>query len=222
SSASSSVLSAARDTCSVRKPKILRTTIFRLAAVYVAFFAVSVGTLGVIAYRSASFVLNYQLDANVKKGMTALKTAYQEGGLSRLIATVNMKENHRHGSALFYLVLDANGKRLAGHLSITPVKTGWSEMTYVEDEGDGDMGEVRILQEPLGGGVRLAVAGDLEQISDYEEAISIGFLSAFGAVVALGVIGGLGLSLALLKRVETIRQTAEAIIAGDLSKRVPV
>ena len=206
----------------MRKPKILRTTIFRLAAVYVAFFAVSVGTLGVIAYRSASFVLNYQLDANVKKGMTALKTAYQEGGLPRLIATVNMRENHRHGSALFYLVLDANGKRLAGHLSITPAKTGWSRMTYVEDEGDGDIGEVRVLQEPLGGGVRIAVAGDLEQISDYEEAIFIGFLSAFGAVVALGVIGGLGLSLALLKRVETIRQTAEAIIAGDLSKRVPV
>ena len=206
----------------MRKPKILRTTIFRLAAIYVVLFAISVGALGLIAYRTASFVLNYRLDANVEEGMTALKKAYQGGGLPRLIATVNMREKHRRGSALFYLVLDANGKRLAGHLSVTPSRSGWSKMTYVEDEGDGDIGEVRVLQEPLDGGTRVAVAGDLEQISDYKEAIFIGFLSAFGAVVALGVVGGLGLSLALLKRVETIRQTAEAIIAGDLSQRVPV
>ncbi len=204
------------------KPKILRTTIFRLAAVYVAYFAISVGALGLIAYQSASFMLNYRLNANVEKGMTTLKEAYQKGGLQRLIATVNTRENHRHGSALFYLVLDRNGKRLAGHLSVTPSRSGWSEMTYIEDEGDGDMGEVRILLKSLGDGVRVAVAGDLEEVSDYKEAIFIGFLSAFGAVVALGVIGGLGLSLALLKRVETIRQTAEAIIAGDLSQRVPV
>jgi signal transduction histidine kinase len=167
-------------------------------------------------------MLNYQLNANVEGGMAKLERAYQAGGLPRLIAKVDMSEKHRHGSALFYLVLDANGKRLAGHLSVTPSQIGWSEMTYVEDEGDGDMGEVRVLLKSLGDGVRVAVGGDLEQVSDFEEAIFIGFLSAFGAVVALGVIGGLGLSLALLNRVETIRQTAEAIIAGDLSQRVPV
>jgi cation transport ATPase/HAMP domain-containing protein len=41
-------------------------------------------------------------------------------------------------------------------------------------------------------------------------------------VVALGILGGAALSAALLKRVETIRSTAEAIIAGDLTRRVPV
>ena len=33
-------------------------------------------------------------------------------------------------------------KRLADHLSVTPSRAGWPEMTYVEDEGDGDMGHV--------------------------------------------------------------------------------
>lgn len=206
----------------MHKPKILRTTIFRLAVVYVAFFAVSVGALGLVAFYTTSFMLNYRLDAKVGRGMAKLEKAYQEGGLPRLIATVNMREKNRHGSALFYLVLDGSGKRLAGHLSVIPSRAGWSELAYVEDEGDGDVGQVRVLLKSLSNGVRFAVGGDLEQVTEHKEAIFIGFLSAFGAVVVLGVIGGLGLSLALLKRVETIRQTAEAIIAGDLSQRVPV
>ena len=55
-----------------------------------------------------------------------------------------------------------------------------------------------------------------------KRAILDGFLSVFGAVLALGILGGAGLSFALLKRVEVIRRTAEAIISGDLIRRVPV
>src|SRR5438093_455077 len=46
--------------------------------------------------------------------------------------------------------------------------------------------------------------------------------SGCGAVVVLGTAGGIALSFALLKRVETIRRTAAAIIADDLSQRIPV
>jgi hypothetical protein len=93
----------------VHKPKILRTTIFRLAVVYVAFFAVSVGALGLVAFYTTSFMLNYRLDAKVGKGVARLEKDYQYGCLPRNIAKFNMREKNRHVSALFYLVLGTNG-----------------------------------------------------------------------------------------------------------------
>lgn len=205
----------------MRKPKILQTTIFRLAAFYVIAFAMTLGVLGIIGYQGTSFILHLNLDRRVQRAMTTLKASYDVGGTSRLVEEVNAQERHRHNSPLFYLVLDAKGQRLGGHLTANPTHIGWSDMFHV-DEADGDIDHLRVLFAELPGGIRLAVGGDLEAIENEEHTIFGAVLSAFVAVVLLGSIGGLGLSFTLFKRVESIRQTAEAIIEGDLSQRIPV
>jgi signal transduction histidine kinase len=206
----------------VRKPRIFQTTIFRLAAFYVIAFATTLGALSVIGYQGTYLILHLNLDRRVQRAMSTLKTSYEAGGVARLVEDINAREHRRHNSPLFYLVLDAKGKKLAGHLTAIPTHVGWSKMDYVEDEENGDLGHVRILLTKLSGGERLAVGGDLEAIEDKEHAIFGSALSAFVAVVLLGSFGGLGLSFTLFKRVESIRQTAEAIIEGDLSQRIPV
>lgn len=206
----------------MRKPKIFQTTIFRLAAFYVFAFATTLGAVGIIGYQGTSLILHLNLDRHVQRVMTMLKDSYDAGGAKRLVQDINARERHWRGFRLFYLVLDPEGKRLAGHLTAVPTQVGWSNLSYVEDEGDGDIGHVRVLLAQLSGGEQLAVGGDLEAIEDQEHAISGGALSAFLAVVLLGSIGGIGLSFTLFKRVESIRQTAEAIIEGDLSQRIPV
>jgi signal transduction histidine kinase len=47
-------------------------------------------------------------------------------------------------------------------------------------------------------------------------------VAAFGAILVVGIVGGLGLSMLFLGHVETMTRTAEAIIAGDLSQRIPM
>jgi hypothetical protein len=56
---------------------------------------------------------------------------------------------------------------------------------------------------------------DREDIDEIKEAFRYSFMSAIGTVVVLGIACGIGLSLAVLKRVGTIRRIAEAIIGGD-------
>lgn len=204
------------------KARIFQSTIFRLAAVYVLLFAASVAALGGVTYLATSIALNHRLDAHIENTMTKLKGAYRSGGLPGLIAAVDAREHSHGSSALSYLVLAANGQRLAGHLATIPARTGWSKISYIENENDDDTGQLRVFLAPFANGVHVAIASDLEQVEEIQRAIFNGFLAAFGAVVGLGVVGGIGLSVALLKRVETIRKTAEAIIAGDLSQRVPV
>jgi signal transduction histidine kinase len=204
----------------VRPPRVLRTATFRLAALYVLLFATSVAVLGVIVYLVTAEALERRQDARIAGEMTALKATFQTGGLASLESAVRTHQRMRPAGSLDYLVFDGRGARLAGDLPIMPTHLGWSNIE--NKESDGDISHRRVLVAALGDGVRLAIGADREQIDELEAFIFDGFASAFAAVIALGSIGGIALSLALLKRVETIRRTAEAIIAGDLTQRVPV
>ncbi len=201
-------------------PRVIRTATFRLAALYVLLFASSVAVLGVAVYLTTAAALDRRLDARIAGEMVALKSAFQQGGLTRLEQQVRLHQRTRPAGPMDYLVLDPRGARLAGNLPIVPTQLGWSNVDH--KESDGDVSHRRVLTAALTDGARLAIAADRERIDELEEAIFNGFASAFGAVIALGSIGGIVLSLLLLKRVDSIRRTAEAIIAGDLSQRVPL
>jgi signal transduction histidine kinase len=200
--------------------KVFQTTTFRLAAVYVVLFAASVAALGLIAYFTTSLALERRLDTSIEHETATLQAGFRSGGLARLLAEVNEHERTHPNGRFDYAVIDAQGEQLAGRFSKTPSHEGWSSLDY--RESDGDITRLRIYEAQLSGGMRLAIAADREQVEEVKKAILDGFLSAFGAVLALGIGGGIALSLAFLKRVETIRRTAEAIIAGDLTQRVPV
>ena len=67
----------------------------------------------------------------------------------------------------------------------------------------------------------LMVGQDLYRIREVEEAVVQAFGWAFGVTILLGVAGGVVLSVGFLRRVDSINQTAQAIIAGNLANRVP-
>ena len=203
----------------MRPHRILQTTAFRLAATYVVVFAAAVAALGAATYFVTTGALERELDARISREMASLQAAYRHGGVPRLMASVHAHETSHPNGALDYAVV-VGGQKRAGRLRKWPSAPGWSELAY--GESDGDVGRRRYLVRDLGGGTTLAVAADPEQVDEITQAILGGFLSAFGAVLVLGILGGLALSVALLKRVEAIRRTADAIIAGDLSRRVPV
>ena len=200
--------------------KVIRTATFRLAALYVLLFAASVAVLGTTVYLVTAAALERRLDARIAGEMSELQSTFRAGGLGRLEVEVQRHQRMHPAGLLDYLVTDPGGARLVGDLPVAPARLGWSNVAH--KESDGDISHRRVLVAVLGGGVRLAIAADREQIDELKESIFDGFASAFAAVIALGSIGGIALSLALLKRVETIRRTAEAIIAGDLAQRVPV
>jgi len=74
----------------------------------------------------------------------------------------------------------------------------------------------------LADGIRLAVGDDLEPL----EAIERAFLEALGiallAFLVLSLTGGFVLSMGFLRQVDDITHTAEAIIRGELTSRIPL
>jgi signal transduction histidine kinase len=203
----------------VRQNNIFRTATFRLASLYVLLFAASVAVLGVITFSIIPAALQSRLDARIAAEMALLLVTFRSDGLAGVEALVNKREREHPAGLLQYAIVSDRGERLAGELSRVPTGVGWSDM---EVSDDSDIDYVRVLTSSIGTDGRLAVAADREDIDQVKTAILDGFVSAFGALVVLGIAGGIALSLAFLKRVETIRRTAEAIIAGDLMCRVPV
>lgn len=202
--------------------RIFRSTIFRLTSAYVVLFALAVVSLGFLSYFVTSIALIRGIDIRIANAATTLQESYRTGGLPYLLADAKKRLKNQQSNALLYLVLDREGTTLVGQLPATPKQFGWSYSDYIENESDHDVGQLRILLASLPGGIRLAVASDLEQLEEIKDIIATAFVSAFFAVVLLGTGGAIALSIALLRRVDAIRLTAEAISAGDLSKRVPL
>jgi signal transduction histidine kinase len=211
----------APDTCFVPLPRLVRTATFRLSALYAVLFAACVLLLGAAAFWSTRSALERQLARRIEAELTLLEQEYRAHGIDALLATVQQRS--RVKGNLDYFVADPAGERLAGDLPVVADKSGWVEVDTGPDAGDGQKGEsehVRVLVKQLDGRYRLGVGEDLEQAGELEDTFFGILASALGIVLVLGIGGGLLLSAAFLRRVDMITRTADAIIGGDLSRRV--
>ncbi len=201
-------------------PRLFRAASFRFSVAYVAIFVASACVLGLSVFTEARTALRDQLEARVTTETAFLTGEVKnEGGLPHLIRIVAMRG--RGASALDYLVQDANGQHLAGEIPAQPgLRPGWTTVDVPEDGGR--PARVRALVTELDGGLLLAVGSDLGQIGELEEAVVAAFVGTTGLVAILGIVGGVLLSRAFLHRVDAISRTAEAIIGGDLSHRIPL
>ena len=197
----------------------MRTASFGLVALYATLFSLSVLLLGAIVYWIVEVSLERQMTDRINAEIDLLQQEFSLEGLQELVREVN--ERITYFPAMNYMVVDANGSQLAGNLPRMPSELGWTD---IEAEANNSASEkqFRVRSIDLGNGVRLAVGDDL---GPFEE-IQTAFLEALGSVLLVFLVltlsGGLLLSRGFLRRVDAITQTAEAIIEGKLSSRVPL
>ena len=203
-------------------PRLLRVASFRFAAFYVVLFAASALLLGIAVFVEARSALEQQMTARIETETAFLKEEFGGDGLEHLKTVLSTRG--QGPSALDYLLQGPGGAHLAGEIPAIPgLAPGWAtlDVPYASEDG-GRPERVRALVTGLGGGTLLAVGADLRQIGDLEEAVATAFGWAVGLAALLGISGGLLLSRSFLRRVDDIGRTAEAIIAGDGSRRIPL
>jgi signal transduction histidine kinase len=191
---------------------VFRSTSLRLAALYTAVFALAVLTLGIVTFFATRSALSEQFDARIRSESAAMVQEYNVEGLNGVVQAVH--ERDLTPGSLDYGVFDAGGRRLAGRLPGTVV-TGWS---VARTHGD----KIRVLTVDLPSGGRLLVGDEEERIEVLDGVVLKGFGLAFAGVIILGVAGGYALSRDVHRRMAAIAGTAEAIIDGDLGRRVPM
>lgn len=202
-----------------------RTTAFKLSALYLLIFAIFSGIiLGYIAWNTRR-LLDAQITETIETEINALAEQYRQGGLRRLVAVIERRG--RQSGSFLYLLIDPRGDAMTGNailrVPVQSVSPGWSEMRYNwPDEGEERGRRAKVRTFILPSGLRLFVGRDLEE----QDRLQITIRRARGLslllVLLMGGFGAWFVTRRVLKRVEGVATTSAAIMAGNLSQRLPV
>lgn len=203
-------------------PRLLRTTSFRFAVLYALVFTISVAVLGAIVYVTVRTALEQQMALRIEGEIETLAQEYRTQGLEHLVAAVSARLGARERDALEYMLVLQDRTLVTRRKLPLPTADGWSIVTPATEDrsSDDEASPLYLRTVTLEGGVRLAVANDLDWIDDVQEAILSTFAWALGATLVLALASGLWLSARFLRGLDGMTRTAAAIVAGDLQSRV--
>jgi signal transduction histidine kinase len=160
-----------------------------------------------------------QLDQRIETESEILTAIYENGGLPAISAEIRQREAQSRVTGMGYILDDRQGNRLAGTLRAKAPEPGWLEFLY-DDEGNGKRGVSQALTRRLDNGLILVVAADRTPVDEMDAQLFSLFGAVFCAMLVMGVGGALGLGFLIRRRLGKIDATAQAIIDGDLSRRM--
>ena len=205
--------------------KLLRTTAFKLTLVYLGIFVLFAASLLAYFALNTRRLITEQITSTVDTEISGLSNVYAQGGIRRLVLVVDSRS--RRPASSLYLVTTPTGEGLAGNVgALEPGaldRPGWLETSYRRleaPEGADHRALVRVVQLP--GGFRLLVGRDLEERERVLGIIANAGQWSLALVIVLGLLGGFFVSRRVLSRIDAMTGTAQTIMAGDLSGRLPV
>ena len=214
--------------------RLLRTTAFRTALLYACVFSLlSALGLGVIYWSTKSHIEG-QIDARLRLETDVLLKVYQRQALPALLETINQRSNgdsHQpdRTGIFFYLLWESKRGWMAGQppnwlmgleiqRSYATLRLG--DVFHLSHSDQNDW--VRVLATTLPDGYRLLVGRDLNSEKALLEHTLTVILSVISVIFAFALVGSVMMGRNALKRIDAISTTAGAIIAGDLSQRLPL
>lgn len=151
-----------------------------------------------------------------------LMATFEDGGREALISAIELTLSDRIDSDReIYLLVDADGRKLAGNLEPSPQFNSASRDVFATDvihSGNPTHGHLKI--EILSGGETLVVGQDVSEIGEFVSLIGRATAAAVLLAVLLIVLGTYIFRRELAHRVSHIRRTTQQIGAGQLSRRV--
>lgn len=199
--------------------RIWRTTP-GLIAITALGFALATAAIGAVAYEITHEALEEQLDHRIAAETSGLLAEAEGGGITALANAIDRRDAARSIASPEYLLVDSAGRVLAGSVRATVPKTaGFEEFFHYRlASGDGRTGQSLTTVVP--GGV-LVVAADRADLDQIDRTMGLLFAGALTVIALAGAAMALLLGWTIRLRLNRIDTTAQAIIAGDLTRRIP-
>lgn len=191
-----------------------RSVGLRFALLYTAAFMVSVGAIGWLTVRTVSEALERQTQRQTENEAGALVDEFNDGGRPDLEAALAGRFANRLVH-MRYALIEADGRVSLGDASLLPHGRG-NGPVGAASPGGGPSTAVRLL----GDGSRVVVADDLVGVREIEAVLRRAFLVALATAAGLGLLTGFLHSATLLRHLDSITRTAEAVVEGDLTRRI--
>jgi signal transduction histidine kinase len=210
---------------SARPTRILRSASFRLALIYAVLFVISAGALFATVYWTASAAMQNDMALVLRTEALQLAEVHRRGGLGSLANQIARRMNFRTRGPIFYLLQAPNRQVVVGNLPGMPPVNGVIDFVPRPDAAEPENEQPPKLIGyglTLSDGSFLLVAQDANRLADMQRAIVRAFAWAGGLTLLLAIAGGVWLGSTFLRRIDAITRTSRAIMAGDLSARIPV
>lgn len=193
-------------------------------AVFVAVFVTVAAIIAGALIWQTNELLIRQVFATISAEADGLKSLGELQDPAAL--TKEVGERSRASDTQLYFLADADGRKIAGNLTRWPVELedgNGGLFRYSAGTGDGLRERVAIgLPVILDHGRQLLVARDIEEQRAFLERFRNLTIAGVGLLVIIGVGGGLAASHLVLRRIGAMAATAHSIMAGDLSRRIPL
>jgi signal transduction histidine kinase len=210
-----------------RRFRLFRTTAFKLTGIFLAVFTIfAVFLIGTIA-GSMSAMLETQTGAAVDAELRAISLQYQAGGMPWLSRVIELR-SHQPGASL-YFVTDSDGYRVAGNVETVPAAilahTGAEAQVvpYLWRDEKGSQAHtalVRVVE--FSDGVRVLVGRDVSERDALIRVVQRSLILTVAMMLGLGLVAWIFVSRRVLKRIDSIAETSQRFVAGDLSGRLEV
>lgn len=203
--------------------RLLRSTVFRLTCLAVLVLGGAAAVTVLLVGWHANSAFTEATENAIEADAAELRRTLATGGFEALSAAVDLR-SRGSGPGLYFLA-DADGIRRTGNLAGVPeaFRTGRRFGTFhYQPSGAADAGlrtGAGIMVGPDGG--TLVVARDVEDQRVLLAAIQRDLGLGLGILTLLGISGGLLLARHILGRIDAMARASEAIMAGDLSGRIP-
>lgn len=167
--------------------------------------------------------LDRQTDAALRTDAFGLVQRWRESGPAGVTEAIAERLATDVEADSIYFFAGPGGVRLAGNLDRWPPGLAegavWSVETVDRDTG---RVEARLLLVQFDDGYRVLIGRDVDEKSRLRELLAEGMAWSAAATVLFAMIGAALLRRVLENRLRAAAQTAQAIAAGDLSRRVPL
>ena len=220
--------------------RLIHTTAFKLALRYTGFVCLLTIICFAIIYWVTISQLNTQIDAGLRAESAALTRLYALKGIAGLRDTIAALSTTKglaesdigDAGPRQYLLTDANFQPLAGSLPHWPKRIITQNEIWVtlrlraptnQPELDAEHHHfgMRAVAMALPGGYHLLVGQSLDELVELRDTILALTVAAVVLVLIVGFFGGALVGRGVLRRLQNVTQTADTIMAGDLSQRIP-
>lgn len=207
-------------------PNFFRTTAFRLSLIFMALFGAAAAAAMAYIYLNTDALLSRRLEQTINTEIQGLAEHYRGRDINSLAETV-ARRSRGPGNSL-YLLTYPDYRYIAGNLGQVPEELLQAtdkpiDFVYTQawrEDGRKRLARARVFE--LSGGYRLLVGRDIEDRREFQNVIRAAFIWVLGAMLLVGLGGGWLVARALLARIDEVTETSRTIMAGDMSRRVPV
>ncbi|MGA7801944.1 MAG: ATP-binding protein [Gammaproteobacteria bacterium] len=211
-------------------PRLLNTTAFRLSLLFAILYSLLMaGASGFIYWASTSYI-DHDIDVELQAESTGLVHLFTTQGRPALVRALQQRAEYGPRFSHQYLLLGPGGEEIAGNLRTWP-RGALNEGPHTfavprrgrdSDEGGLEPEYVRTRSVALAGGYHLLVGESLDAVREVKEHIFGVVAGAIGVSVIIAMGLGVLMGRSVLSRIDAVSQTAGEIMAGELSRRLPV